>query len=69
MSASNRAKELGAKNLKEVADAISKHVTTLHNWYNDNPILFEMVVIGYVSMSKPENHKAIKDLVNDSGLV
>ena len=69
MSASHRARELGATSLKDIASAIGKHVTTLHNWYNDNPILFEMVVIGYVVLKRPENHKAIKDLVNDSGLV
>ena len=51
MNASQRAKDLGAKNLKVVAEAINKHPTTLNNWYRDNPDLFDAVLVGYVAIT------------------
>jgi hypothetical protein len=49
MSASNAAKQLGAKSIKDVAEYYGKHRDTIQNWHKDNPRLFEAAVSYYVN--------------------
>jgi len=46
--AAKRAKDLGAKDLNEIAAITGKHRTTLTQWYNKNPVFFDCVVMGAV---------------------
>jgi len=53
MTAAKRAKEIGAKSLTEIANAINKKdASILNRWYHKNRALFEIVVFGYVMMQE-----------------
>ena len=48
LSAAKAAKELGLKSLSQGAKLLNVHPDTLHNWFNDEPLRFEIVIIGCV---------------------
>lgn len=52
MTPSKRAKQIGATNLKQVAEATKQSTQTLSNWFYDKPELFEIVVIGTIEKAK-----------------
>jgi len=52
MSASKRAKELGADSLRWVAEAYGCSESALHKSYRDNPGRFDIKVAGCVSLDK-----------------
>jgi len=46
LSASEKAKELELKSLKEVEEMTGKCRATLHNWSKEHPEFFELVLLG-----------------------
>jgi hypothetical protein len=46
MSASKQAKQAGIKNLATVSKKTGVRTTTLNNWYNNKPKLFNIVIKG-----------------------
>ena len=46
MTASQLAKRMGLKSLKEVSEHVHKPSATLINWHRDNPDLFYIVCLG-----------------------
>ena len=56
-TASQRAKQLGAKSLKQVSTATGVSFQTLNNWYNNKPALFDVAVIGAVEMARKNEAK------------
>ncbi len=56
MKASEAAKKHGLKNLSEVAKLTGKSLQTLINWQNNNPRLFEIVVLGSKKKKELEDY-------------
>lgn len=54
MTASEQAKAAGFKSLIEVAELIDKTTATLCNWFNDNPVLFNSVIIGLAKIKEDD---------------
>lgn len=54
MSASKKAKQLGAKSISSIARQIGRPRNLLENWYKSYPELFESVIIGCVEIKKRE---------------
>lgn len=54
MSASKRAKELGAPNLTWVALTLGRDVSTLHYRYKVEPLYFDVLVAGCVALHGDE---------------
>ena len=52
ISASEAAKNLGAKSLEDIAKKTGKHVNTLQNWHKNKPYLFKSVIVGHVELEK-----------------
>jgi AcrR family transcriptional regulator len=52
MTASEHAKRIGIKSLKQVSDESGVSTQTLNNWFNDKPKLFEIVLIGCLTKIK-----------------
>ncbi len=52
MSASNRAKSLGAKKLSEVVEFYGNTSQTMRNVYRRNPRAFDAMVLGYLIVAK-----------------
>lgn len=46
MTPSKKAKQAGLSSLAEVSQMIGKPPQTLNNWFNDEPELFDIVIIG-----------------------
>ena len=46
MTASQKAKTAGLKNLAEMCELSGQSFQTLNNWFNDKPELFNMVLLG-----------------------
>lgn len=46
MTPSKQAKELGLKSLTQVSELTGKSLQTLTNWFNEQPELFEVVLLG-----------------------
>lgn len=56
---SRQAKEHGLKSLSQVSKMVTKSTQTLNNWANDNPGLFEIVLLGAkAKMEKLENARS-----------
>lgn len=55
MTASQQAKTAGFKSLIEVAELINKTRATLNNWFHDNRVLFDSVIIGLAKIKEDEN--------------
>ena len=56
MKASEQAKQLGCKSLKQISEQVGKPVQTLINWHRDSNALFVAVCVGVAtgqSTSKP----------------
>lgn len=51
-TASERAKDLGIKNLKEVSELSGVSTQNLNNWLDKKPDLFEVVLLGCVEKKK-----------------
>lgn len=56
MTASEKAKKAGLKNLGEVVELTKQSRQTLNNWHNDKPELFNVIIAGCVSL-KQQNIK------------
>lgn len=52
MTASQYIKSQGLPSLAYVAKAVGRHPDTIHNWYQDNYALFEIVIAGIVATEK-----------------
>lgn len=52
MTASQRAKSLGARSLQQVSLATGVSPQTLSNWHKNKPLLFRCVVLGVVLPAK-----------------
>ena len=50
MTASKQAKELGLKSLTQVGELTGQSLQTLTNWFNDKPLLFNVVLLGCVAL-------------------
>lgn len=48
LTASKKAKQAGLKSLADVARTTKQSATTLRNWHNNKPELFEIVLMGCV---------------------
>jgi hypothetical protein len=46
MTASEQAKQIGLKSLKQVSDLTGVSVQTLHNWHQNRPELFKTILAG-----------------------
>ena len=57
MTPSKRAKELGAKSLKQVADLFGCTVDNLNAKFKSKPHQFDIIVLGVVSLINQENRK------------
>ncbi|WP_154846139.1 hypothetical protein [Vibrio parahaemolyticus] len=57
MSASNRAKELGAKRMSEIVEFYGNTAQTMRNVYARNPRAFDAMVIGYLKVVEKEKAK------------
>ena len=54
VTASEDAKKVGLKSLKEAAEMTDTSFQTLNNWYNDKPKLFAVVMAGCAAMRNTE---------------
>ena len=52
MTPSKRAKELGCKNLLQVANKTKQSEQTLINWFKNKPELFDVVCVGCAESNK-----------------
>ncbi len=67
MSANNEARALGLGGLVEVSEIIErKHRNTLHSWYNNNPDLFKIVLLGCVKFKELKERGEIGDVFLDT---
>lgn len=57
MSASNRAKELGAKRMSEIVEFYGNTAQTMRNVYARNPDAFDAMVIGYLKVIEMKKAK------------
>ncbi|MBW1726004.1 MAG: hypothetical protein JRJ62_00200 [Deltaproteobacteria bacterium] len=48
MTASEKAKKAGLKNLKELAEISGESTQNLNNWFNNYPLRFELILKGAV---------------------
>ena len=61
MSASHRAKELGAKSLKQIAEAWGTTTQALSYQHKENPHKFDIIVSGVLNLrSKSQNNTSNK---------
>jgi len=58
MTASQKAKELGFKNLAQVQELSGQSQQTLDNWFKKKPVLFEVVLLGCLAKL---NGQAVSD--------
>jgi hypothetical protein len=54
MTASQKAKQLGCKSLKQITDKTGTSLQTLTNWFNHKPDLFHVVCVGVAELSKKD---------------
>lgn len=54
MKASEKAKNIGLRNLNQVAEYTGQSVQTLINWNKNKPELFDVVLLGCVEKQKGE---------------
>ena len=57
MTPAKRAKELGAKSLKQTADSFGCTVDNLNAKFKSKPHQFDIIVLGVVSLINQENIK------------
>ena len=48
MTAAEKAKSVGLKNLKELAEISGESTQTLNNWLNNYPVRFELILKGAI---------------------
>jgi hypothetical protein len=58
MTASQKAKELGFKNLAQVQELSGQSQQTLDNWLKKKPLLFKVVLLGCLAKL---NEQAVSD--------
>lgn len=58
MSASKTAKDMGLPSLKTAADLINVTPETLHNYYNNEPVRFQVIILGCLAYLKQDKIKA-----------
>jgi hypothetical protein len=58
MTASQKAKELGFKNLAQVQELSGQSQQNLDNWFKKKPVLFEVVLLGCLAKL---NEQAVSD--------
>jgi hypothetical protein len=64
MKASEYAKSMGVKSLKEVSGNIDITYETLINWYTSRPALFRLIIIGYINSESNEKLLQIREVLN-----
>lgn len=55
MTASQLAKQLGCKSLKQITEKTGTSLQTLTNWHHHKPDLFYVVCVGVAQISRGEN--------------
>lgn len=69
MTPSERAKELGAKSLSQIAEANGKPVQTLINWHRESPELFDNVVRGTLADKRLNALKEVVQALRDGDCI
>jgi hypothetical protein len=54
-TASQKAKQLGCKSLKQITDNTGTSLQTLTNWHKNKPCLFYVVCVGVARINELEN--------------
>lgn len=54
MSASQLAKQLGCKSLKQITDKTGTSLQTLTNWHKNKPDLFYVVCVGVAALQSAD---------------
>ena len=52
MKPSEKCKKLGLKSLKEMSEITGRSTRTLQQWSEDDPVFFDIVLIGAVTVSE-----------------
>jgi hypothetical protein len=54
MTASQKAKQLGCKSLKQITDKTGASLQTLTNWHHHKPDLFYVVCVGVAALQSAD---------------